>query len=99
MQRLVAPHALITVQTLIGVRVHLLPIGEEMRVHERSVDATPVEEDGVGASWHPDQGPGALGEEAPRAAHGDQVAPRVEGVAVSGALKNKGFGVIQDSMG
>ena len=66
----------------VGVRVDLLPVGEELGVGQWSVDLVGVEPDAIGASRDPDD-PVATGfHQAPRSCHGYQVTPRVEHVTV-----------------
>ena len=60
-----------------------LPVGEQLSVHRAAVDPVRVEPHHVRSAWQPDQGFAAGLDQAPGSGHGYQVAPGVQGVAVS----------------
>ena len=84
MQWLIAIIAIFAVFVHVSLRVDLLPVGEEMRVENGPVDLVAVEGDCVDrAGRDPNYGLSAGAHCAPCAGHSYEVAPRVQGVAIS----------------
>ena len=73
----------ISVHQIFVTRVHLVPIGKQVRQLDFAVDPAFVKQNVITlGSWEPDQSPAALFGQAPSLGHGDEVTPWVQLVAI-----------------
>ena len=82
MQRLITVWAIWHKFCHVGLRVDLLPVGEDVRVQDGAVHLVRVEDNLVGAGGDADKGKTSGFNQTPGSSHRDQVTPRIEHISV-----------------